>query len=313
MRTAVVLVNYHGSSDTKNCINSLLSCSYHPQLVVVDNSPNDQELNAVVATYPDAKLIRAPRNLGFGGGNNMGINWILAHTNCEFIFVLNNDTTVEPDTITKLEATLDNHHEAGIATPRIVFMDKPDVLWYGGGEVSWLRGSAKAPGIMGPSNTMLAMQAREVSFASGCALLIRRKLMDQLGGFDERFFMYEEDVELCLRSQELGWKIRYEPTALVLHISQASSRESQGFVGMLSPRNDNLSFYAYHLVRNRLINMRLHARGKYRLIFIFGFSLLLLKKMMSFAWHQRWHAIVSMFRGWHSYRACFERKSINVD
>jgi GT2 family glycosyltransferase len=228
----------------------------------------------------------------------------MSQTNCEFLFIFNNDATVEPDTIAKLEATLDIHSEAGMVAPRIVFMDKPEVLWYGGGHVSWLRGSANTPGVLGASDAPLAMQARAVSFASGCAMLVRRNVMEKLGGFDDRFFMYEEDLELCLRTQELGWKIVYEPTALVLHVVQASSRNDQNFVGMLSPLNSNLSFYTYHLVRNRLINMRLHAKGFNRFVFVLGFTLLLLKKSIHFAMHKRWDGISGIFKGWRSYRNC---------
>lgn len=191
-----------------------------------------------------------------------------------------------------------------MVVPRIVFMDKPEVLWYGGGEVSWLRGAAVAPGYLGASNAPLAMQEREVSFASGCAMLFRRSVMQKLCGFDERFFMYEEDVELCLRTLELGWKIRYIPNALLFHVVQASSRGEQGFVGMLSPLNKNLSFYAYHIVRNRMINMKLHAKGVNKLTFIAGFSLLVLKKTFSFALHKRWDGIAAIFKGWRSYRQC---------
>lgn len=307
MKTCVVLVNYAGAADTQNCVRSLLACPVHPGLVVVDNTPNDPQLEDAVAGYPDAKIIRAPENLGFGRGNNLGMVWALANTDCEFIFVLNNDAAVEPDTIARLESVLENQPQTGIAAPRIVFMDRPDVLWYGGGEVSWLRGGGITPGVLGPSNTALAMQAREVSFASGCAMLVRRDLLEQLGGFDERLFMYEEDVELCLRTVELGWKIRYEPSALVTHVVQASSRGEQEFVGMLSPLNKNLSFYAYHLVRNRLINMRLHAKGVNRQVFNVGFSMLLFKKLVSFALHGRWDGIAAMIKGWRSYRACFMR------
>lgn len=304
-RTMVILVNYKGAKDTGACLRSLYASDVVPRVVVVDNTPNDHALDSVMANYPDVHLICAPENLGFGGGNNLGIDWALTQTDCEFIFILNNDATVEPDTITKLEATLDKHLEAGMVTPRIVFKNKPEVLWCGGGEVSWLRGAAVVPGYLGASDTPLAMQAREVSFASGCAMLIRRNLMGQLGGFDERFFMYEEDVELCLRTQELGWKIRYEPAALVRHVVQASSRGEQGFVDRLSPLNHNLPFYTYHSVCNRLINMRLHAKGLNRLIFIVGFSLLLLKKSLHFVLHRRWDGIAAMFRGWRSYRLCF--------
>lgn len=306
-RTAVILINYRGAQDTSACLRSLHACVMVPKIVVVDNTPNDPNLAGVMAEYPNVHRIFPPENLGFGCGNNLGINWAMSLTDCEFIFIFNNDATVEPDTVAKLEAILDNHPEAGMVTPRIVFMDNPDLLWYGGGEISWLRGAAVAPGYLGASDASLALLAREVTFASGCALFVRRNLMQQLGGFDDRFFMYEEDVEMCLRIKELGWKIRYEPTALVFHVVQASSRGDQPFIDRLSPLNDNLSFYVFHSVRNRLINMRLHARGKHRLIFIVGFSLFLLKKTMSFTWHRRWDGIGAIFEGWQSYRECLMR------
>lgn len=303
-RTVVILVNYKGAQDTAVCLRSLHGSHVVPRVVLVDNTPNDPELAAVMVEFPDVQLIRASENLGFGGGNNLGINWAMSQTDCEFVYIFNNDATVEADTISKLEAALDSHPVAGMATPRIVFMDKPNVLWYGGGEVDWLRGAAITPGVLGPSDTPLALREREVSFASGCAMLLRRKVLEELGGFDERFFMYEEDLELCLRTQELGWSICYVPRALVFHVVQASSRGEQGFVGMLSPLNKNLSFYAYHLVRNRFINMRLHAKGVNRIIFIFGFSLLLLKKTFQFVLHHRWDGIFAIYKGWRSYRNC---------
>lgn len=284
------------------CLLSLHECDPVPLVVLVDNTPYDPDLADVLACYPKVHLIYSPKNAGFGAGNNLGIKWVLSQTDCEFIFILNNDAKVEPDTIAKLEATLDVFPKAGIATPRIVFMDTPDRLWYGGGEVSWIRGAAVAPGYLGPSDAPLAMQPREVSFASGCALLVRRNLMENLRGFDERFFMYEEDLELCLRAQELGWQIRYEPSALVLHVVQSSSRGQQGFVGMLSPLNHNLSFYTYHLVRNRLINMHLHARGFNYLLFLAGFSSLLLKKTLHFLCYQRWDGIAAIYKGWRSFQ-----------
>jgi GT2 family glycosyltransferase len=306
-RTVVILVNYKGARDTEVCLQSLLASYEVPRIVVVDNTPFDGELTDVLTQFPDVHLICAPDNLGFGGGNNLGIEWAMSQTGCAFIFILNNDAAVEPDSIVKLEMALDIHPEAGIVTPRIVFMDKPDVLWYGGGEVSWLRGSAIAPGILGDSNAQLALHEREVHFASGCAMLIRRNLLEHLGGFDARFFMYEEDVELCLRTLELGWKIRYIPAALVLHVVQASSRGEQGFVSSLSALNKNLHFYVFHLVRNRLINMRLHAKGFNRLIFVIGFTLLILNKSLHFARHQRWDGIGAIIRGWRSYRECVKR------
>lgn len=305
IRTCAITVNYKGAKDTAACIESLQQSSAPVSIVVVDNTPDDPELGEALSPYEGIKLIRANKNLGFGGGNNLGFEWALSQISCEFIFIFNNDALVQPDTIAKLEAAMDSHAEFGIVAPRIVYRDHPDLLWYGGGEVDWLRGAAITPGILGPCDAPLALEERKVSFASGCAMLVRRELMNQLGGFDERFFMYEEDVELCLRTHELGWKIHYLPSALVLHVVQASSRGEQGFVGMLSPLNKNLSFYVYHLVRNRLINMRLHAKGKDKLVFLFGFSLLLTKRALMFAYYRRWDGLAAIIRGWRSYRACF--------
>lgn len=302
-RTIVILVNYKGAQDTSECLRSLYASDVVPRVVVVDNTPNDPDLAVVMAAYPDVHLILSPSNLGFGGGNNLGIVWALTRSDWDFLFIFNNDAAVFPDSIRRLEAALDASPSTGMVAPRVVFMDKPDVLWYGGGEVSWFRGGPVQPGYLGSSSAPLAVQAREVSFASGCAMLVRRKLMQQLVGFDERFFMYEEDLELCLRTQEMGWKIRYEPSALVSHKVQASSRGDQGFVGMLSPLNKNLSFYAFHVVRNRLINMRLHAKGLNCIVFSLGFTLLLLKHTLIYVLYRRWDGISAVFKGWRSYRS----------
>lgn len=306
-RTAAILVNYNGSDDTSKCLRSLYASDMVPRIVVVDNTPDDPDLAAVMAEYPEVHMVRAPGNLGFGAGNNLGIEWVLSRTDCEFIFIFNNDAAVEADTLERLEAVLDAHPEVGIAAPRIVFMNNASMLWYGGGEVSWLRGSAVTPGFLGPSDAQLAMTSRRVSFASGCAMLIRRELLEKIGGFDDRFFMYEEDVELCLRAKENGYQIWYEASALVHHVSHGvfvsdrSLRNSNGYVGTLSPLNSNLPFYVFHQVRNRLLNMKLHAKRHNRLLFFMGFSLLLLRKIVQFSISKRWDGILAIFRGSLSY------------
>jgi GT2 family glycosyltransferase len=304
-RTAVVLVNYKGAVDTRNCLESLRTLRDVPEIVVVDNTPDDKELLSMVDLFPEVKFISANENLGFGAGNNIGINWIVENKECEFIFILNNDTIIKEDTIFILENALDRYSDVGMVAPRIVFKDEPQMLWYGGGEVSWLRGSAITPGYMGRFDSKTALKARVIGFATGCAMFFRRSVIEKLGGFDDRFFMYEEDVELCLRVVESGWMIRYEPKALVMHVVQASSRLGQGFVDMLSPLNKNLSFYVFHVVRNRLINMHIHASGFKKVVFIFGFSLFLTKKIMKFIIFRRWDGVASVFKGWLSYRKCF--------
>lgn len=297
-RTAVVIVNYNGAEDTAQCVESLLESRELPALVVVDNASTVGGVEEAVASYTAVKLIHSPENLGFGCGNNMGIKWVLSDTDCEFIFLLNNDAMVESDTILMLEAALDEHPGAGVATPRIVMAEEPDVLWYGGGEVDWRKGSARVPGYLGLADASLALSARDVSFASGCAMLIRRSVLEKVGGFDPRFFMYEEDLDLCLRVQEMGWTIRYVPDALVLHKVQGTQRgQGEGFLPLQHPRNPQLPFLMRHITKNRLLTMTAHAKGSNAFRFWSSFPFFWAAKCLQFALHGRWDAVYAVVRG----------------
>lgn len=300
-RTVVVLVNYRGARDTKICIQSLRACSVHTQLVVVDNSPNDSELEAVVVSYPGVRLIRASENIGFGRGNNLGIDWALAHSGCEFVFILNNDTTIKPDAIQQMEAAMDSHQEAGIVAARIVLAEDESKLWYGGGEVDWRRGGGRVPGMLGPADAPLAMRPRYVSFASGCAMMIRSEILRQHGGFDKRFFMYEEDLELSLRVQESGAKIWYEPKALVYHIGQGSQKGHGKFYSRYDPRNKNLVFLVYHGVKNSLLNMDMHAQSMNRVLFLLMYPAILSIRCGKWAIHGRYDAVTSAYKAVRDY------------
>ncbi|MGH3088387.1 MAG: glycosyltransferase family 2 protein, partial [Rubrobacteraceae bacterium] len=185
-RASVVVVNYNGAEDTRECADSLLKANSPPQLIVVDNASSERGIEDAIAAYPNSGLIRAPSNLGFGRGNNLGIRHALSDPECEFVFLLNNDAMIEPDTIEKLEAILDDRPEAGMAAPRIVLAEAPDVLWYASGGVDWRKGVARVPGYLGPADTEDALTEGNVEFASGCAMMIRRSVLEEVGGFDPR-------------------------------------------------------------------------------------------------------------------------------
>ena len=279
-RTCVITVNYRCASDTAACLESLKFSTVPVKTVVVDNTPNDPALTNAIENFESSKIIRAPENLGFGRGNNLGIDWALLHTDCEFLLILNNDTTIWPDAIEQMEASMDNHPEASIVTGRIVFAENESILWYGGGEINWKRGGAIVPGIMGSANSELAMTPREVGFASGCTMLIRRKVLNIIGGFDPLFFMYEEDVDLSLRARSIG-PIYYEPEALVFHKVRGSQRkEGQEFQGRWSSKNPNYVFHTYQMVRSAIINARRHAKGNSRLEFVFFYPAFVLRKVL---------------------------------
>jgi len=301
-RTAVLTVHYNSIEDTKRCADSLSLLRNIPLLVVVDNSSQESNVENALVGYPNLELIRSGENLGFGRGNNLGIRWILSHTDCEFIFLLNNDAIVKPDTIALLEEAMDATPEAGIVSPRIVFMENQNLLWYGGGSINWCRGKGKVPGYLGPADTKSARTTREVTFISGCAMFIRRTVLEQVGGFDPRFFMYEEDLELCIRVQKAGWGLRYVAEPKVLHKVQASKRkEGDVYLSPRDPRNPSLPFFIYHMTKNRLLNMYMHARGINGIRFLIGFPLFLVVDCIRYALAGRWDALVSATKGFASF------------
>ncbi len=310
VRTAVVLLNFNNVADTRLCVNSLLALHEPVHIILVDNASSEQGIEEVAALASQVVLLKSDVNVGFGRGNNIGIRWALQNTSSEFIFVLNNDTTIEPDAIQRLEAFMDCHPNLGMAAPRILMMETSDTLWYGGGYVHWPKGSVRVPGYRGSASSQIAMTERDVSFASGCAMFIRRNVLEEIGGFDPRFFMYEEDVELCLRMSAAGWKIRYLPTAVIWHRCQGSTRTGeQKFLSIQDPKNPRLAFFTYHITRNKLLSMSAHAKGKNGLIFWSFFPFYLGLSCFRFAIHGRSDALIATFKGVYGFikdkQSCF--------
>lgn len=297
-KTCVIGVSYRGAADAAACIRSLRQSTVPVEIVVVDTTPNDPALAPAIGSDPGTILLRAKENLGFGRANNLGIQWALQHSLCEFFFLLNNDTVVESASIETIERAMSAQPEVGIMVPRIAYLNDPDTLWYGGGEMDWRRASAFTPGFNGSSRQTEALAERDVTFATGCALFFRRSALKQLGGFDPRFFMYEEDVELCLRARDHGIRICYLPSAFILHRAQGSSNNSsQDRTEFWSTSNPQLPFLCYHVIRNRLLNIATHARGADLCVALFFFPLFLIRRALPFLLGGRFDAIAAMLRG----------------
>ncbi|MCK5230205.1 MAG: glycosyltransferase family 2 protein, partial [Desulfobulbaceae bacterium] len=268
-----------------------------PFLVVVDNGSGNQSIERHLPDYPSLKIIKSKSNLGFGRGNNLGIRWLLLNTDCEFIFLLNNDATVNPHTLQLLENAMDSLGKAGIIAPRILLKEDPLKLWFGGGTINWYRGTAKVPGVPGPGDSKTALTSRTISFASGCSMLIRRTTLEQIGGFDPRLFMYEEDLEFCLRAIKAGWLIQYVPEATVLHKLHGSHpyrKQREKMIPARSPDNPNLTFFLRNIIKNRLLNMYIHARGFHALQFCFGFPIYFVLDCIRYTAANRLDAVKAM-------------------
>lgn len=259
----VVLVNYHNSGDTVTCIESILSnsnCSL--KIVVVDNSvPKDLSLESLVLINDEIEVIFNNENVGFGKANNIGIEWAKNHIYFNYLFLLNNDTIIQSDTLDVLTETLIANPSAGIATCRINFYDHPDLIWYDGASINYQKGWPQITNYKKNVNDIVPRGACEVEFVSGCAMMFTRESIESIGGFYPYFFMYCEDLELSIRAAELGWKLIYSDKTTILHKVQGSIKEenskSRNTIGM-HPRNPNIHFLFYHMKSNQYHTMRLH-------------------------------------------------------
>jgi len=295
-----VLINYNGSDDTLACLQSLRKSDQLPFVVLVDNG---SELGSRVSTdvakeaYPNIHVIQSEENLGFGGGNNLGISWALEHTDCKYVYILNNDTISTHNSISILTEYMKAHPEVGACSPRIMSLDYPDTVWYGGGYLDWSKGGARSPMI----NKIFdgCMDNSNVTFITGCAMFLRREVLEETKGFDERFFIYCEDVDLSARIIEAGYKISYIPRSLLLHKAHSSLREGEGeHFFTHSIKNPRLTFFLEHLVYGSLLNLTLHATYLERLQGRLRLLIRWLKWSVSYMLNGRFDAFRAMWRGW---------------
>ena len=309
-RTTVIILNWNSLEDTTLCLESLKNSDTPVLAVVVDNASTETGIEDLCDRTPQTILLKNEDNLGFGRGNNVGLKWALDHTNSEYFLIFNNDARLETNTIREMEYHLDKHPEIGGAIPQIVFTDEPDKVWYARGEVDWKRGGGRVRNFR--SQIDQDCIPGKVNFATGCAMMLRRQALEQVGGFDPRYFMYEEDVDLSLRLTKSGFWIEYIPSIIISHRVQGSKRKkNEPFFAPDSPHNPHLSFYMYHITRNRFLTMYKHARGKDRLQFLIFFPLRSTYKAAQFILNGNINAVLAIITGYLDY--CKTRKFAYID
>lgn len=225
-RTVVVVTHQH-AAEIGDCLAALAG----ERVVVIDNASTDGTPDLVDQRFPWAELVRCPRNLGFAAGVNLG----LARAGRDDVVLVNPDAVVAPDTLDRLAAVLAEHPSAGVVAPRLRNLDGsvqesarsfktvPSLLARRTplGRLAW--GRAVLARHLGPST---AEETQEVDWALGALLAVRRAAVDDVGLLDEGFFLYEEDVDWCLRMWEAGWGVLYAPEVEVVHGYRRASRHT---------------------------------------------------------------------------------------
>jgi GT2 family glycosyltransferase len=211
-KASVIVLAWNGAAYLEPCLLAVLAQDYADfEVIVVDNASTDGSAELVAERFPEVRLIRNAHNLGFSGGNNVGLQ---AATG-DVMVVLNQDTVVQPGWLAALVGAFEDP-AVGLAGCKILYPDGKTIQ-HAGGYLLWPIAEGKHYGI-GELDRGQYDQAREVEYLTGAAMAIRRTVFERVGGFDEQFFPgYYEDGDLCLRARQAGFKVVYWPTAVVHH------------------------------------------------------------------------------------------------
>lgn len=210
-----VILNTNRRDDTLACLESLAAGTYpHHRILVLDNASTDGSAAAIAAAFPQVQILPLSQNLGYAGNNNVGIVEAMAQ-GADWVLVLNEDTVLDPDCLAHLVQVGEQETATGIVGPMVYHFDEPAVIQSAGGALGPHWESHHIA--QNEPDTGQFDRPRPVDWISGCAILVRTAVIDQIGPLDERFFYYWEETEWCLRARRAGWQIWHVPAAKLWH------------------------------------------------------------------------------------------------
>jgi GT2 family glycosyltransferase len=211
-----VITHWNALDDTSECVKSVLASSYdNVATVVVDNGSTDGSADTIEQNYPQITMLRTGENGAITAAYNHGMQYALDHS-ADYVLMLNNDTVVEAQMITLLVNSAENDANVGVVTPKCYYFEPPDVIWFAGGRRSRFDFGALDTH-EGERDASENSQPGEVDYAWASGMLFKRELLEKMGLFDTRFYLYYDDIDICVRAQQAGYRIWYEPQALMWH------------------------------------------------------------------------------------------------
>lgn len=215
-RVAALVLNYNGKDITLETVESLLGMTY-PSLtvVVVDNGSTDGSLEAVAAAFPEVENLRVEVNEGPAAGMNAGLRWALER-DFDYVLALNNDIEVDPDMLTELVAVAEKDSTVGCVGPKGYYYWDRDRLWSAGGRLRFGESVTKERG-MGELDHGQYDRTEEVDYINGCAMLVPRRVLEEVGLWDPLFFLSVEDADWCMRMKRRGYRCVYAHRAVLWH------------------------------------------------------------------------------------------------
>jgi len=238
----IIILNWNGTADTLECLRSttkLIDVNY--RIYVIDNGSTTSCKEEVQSAFPFVNFVELPENRGFAGGVNVGIKVALAD-GADYVWLLNNDTVVEKATLRNLLKIAEMHPCFGIIGSKVLRYDNRAIIDHAGGKLYPWIGKTKHIG-SGETDLGQYNSIRAVDYVTGCSLLAKRSVIEEVGLLPEIYFLYFEETEWCVRASRNGWKIIYATESRVYHKVGNS-------IGKESPR------IAYYFARNSLLFIR---------------------------------------------------------
>lgn len=284
----IVILNWNGWKDTIECVESCLQLRYPDfRILIVDNASSDGSEAMLREHLPHVDIVQSGSNLGYAGGNNIGIRYALAQ-GAEYVWLLNNDTRVDAAALEEMVQVTKVDPTVGMVGPKILLYSRPGHLNCIGSTINLTTGQPSLIAL-GEEDDGRFDDVREMDTLSGCSLLVRRDVMDAVGLMDERFFLFYEETDWILRAKRAGFKMMYVPKARIWHKVSASVGGHQ------SP------LMLYYMMRNNPLLMRNNvgasAFARFLVIFI---CLVVPKKIVNvlvFNRQQRYQKVRAIVKG----------------
>ena len=283
IRLSIITINYNGLKDTCELIDTLPLEDKSIEVIVVDNASAQDEATIIEKRYPQVKIIRSKKNLGFAGGNNLGIKAAKG----KYLFFLNNDTLLKLQTsdIRHLISRLESSPKTGLVCPKIKFSWGNQMIQFAGyTPLSPITMRNKAIGC-GEIDHGQYDTPHPIPYAHGAAMMVKREVIEEAGPMPECYFLYYEELDWSIMIRRAGYDIWYEPACTIFH------KESQA-TGQNSPLRN------YYITRNRLLFAQRNQLGRMKYItYLYLIGLVAFRNILKYVFQRRWDLVRATTHG----------------
>jgi GT2 family glycosyltransferase len=267
---SLITINYNSTKDTIEFLETAKKLTYlNYEIIVVDNASIENPHKELKERFPDIIFIRSEKNLGFAGGNNLGLNFAKG----DYFFFLNNDTLLFEDFLEPIVDFMISHPEVGMASPKVLYSDGVTIQYAGAISINFL-GRGKRIGLLERDSGQYNYIS-ETDLGHGAALIIPKVIIEKVGLMPELFFLYYEEHDWCEQVKKQGYKMYYLGNSQILHKESVSTGGNENYLKV------------YYLNRNRLLFMRRNFNGIKRIIGLFFYTVFAFPK----------NILIHIFRG----------------